>query len=142
MSDTIAMNSVAPACMNRLAQRASDAARILRGNVSTYSQQILDLPPDSSSAAIYGSTPRAQFYRFGLGVLASVFVRAAVNAGDDSTSIPAVSVDYVREQAIANHLVARVNKWEIPIIEHTWTPEAYQVRKLVREFNEATHADY
>jgi hypothetical protein len=142
MSTAILIESVPAECMGRLAQRALDATKQLRAQFFSGSDESIPTSPDSYRQANEGSCPKARFYQFGLGVLASTFVGTAVNASEDATSLPSVSVDYVRRLAIANQLATPVVEWEIPTVEHNWTPESCRIRQLVREFSESFHADY
>jgi len=140
MSIAIPIESVPAASMGKLARRGRDAAVTLRAQLYPFSSQALGTSPSSQEQTKASSI--ARFYQFGLSVLASSFIGTAINEADDSTSLPAVSVDFVRQLAITNQLAAVADEWEIPTIEHTWTAESCRIRELVREYNEATHADY
>jgi len=126
--------------MAQLAQRAFDATKQLKTQFLFGLEGSTATTPDASRPV--QDRIRIQLYQFGIGVLASNFVGTAVNASEDSVSTPSVSMEYVRKLAIANNLAAPVIEWEVPTIEHNWTPESCRIRKLVKEFNEATHADY
>lgn len=126
--------------MAQLAQRAFDATKQLKTQFLSGFENSVATNSDSSRLA--QESFKLHLYQFGIGVLASNFVRTAVNASEDAVSTPSVSIEYVRQLAIANKLAAPAVEWEVPAIEHNWTSESCRIRKLVREFNVATHADY
>ena len=140
MSIAVPLESVPVDRMAQLAQRALDATKQLKKQI--FSSAEFPVPTTSDTSQLGIEHMKAHFYQFGIGVLASNLIGTALNESEDAITTPSVSIEHVRKLAIANRLVAPAVKWEVPVIEHNWTPESYYIRKLVREFNEATHADY
>ncbi|MCF7960596.1 MAG: hypothetical protein K9M08_07625 [Pirellula sp.] len=140
MSIAVPLESVPVDRMSLLAQRALDATKQLKKQFFCGAECPVQTTADTSQLGL--EHMKAHFYQFGIGVLASNLIGTALNESEDAVSTPSVSIAHVRKLAIANRLAAPAVEWDVPVIEHNWTPESYRIRKLVREFNEATHADY
>lgn len=126
--------------MQSLAERAQTAAAKLRLNSFPSHRDLEPSTPDTSMS----THPRALsgFYQFGMIVLANALVSATVNAADGASTRPALSIESIKDLAVIKQLTNEHHEWETPTVEHTWTKRSYRIRKLVKEFSEATHADY
>ena len=140
MNIAVPLESVPVDRMAQLAQRALDATKQLKKQFFSGAECPVQTTSDTSQLG--HEYLKTHFYQFGIGVLASNLIGTAVNASEDAVTTPSVSIEHVRKLAIANRLAAPAVEWDVPVIEHNWTPESYRIRELVREFNEATHADY
>lgn len=140
MSIAVSVETIPVDRMHQLAQRALDATTQLKKQFFSGAEP--SVPMSSDTSQLGPDRIKTHLYQFGIGVLASNLIGTAVNELEDAVTTPSVSIEHVRKLAVANRLVAPVVEWEVPVIEHDWTPESCRIRELVREFNEATHADY
>lgn len=134
------IESVPTACMEEVAKRARVATEQLR--IKTPSFQ--GMPKVISSDHIGEPSDNAMigYYQFGIRALANAILGSTINAADDTTTMPDVQLEAIHQLAIAKRLATADKEWDVPVVEHTWTPESFRIRMMVKEFSEATHADY